>query len=69
MSETVKAVKDLTVGELKNIIQKAIKETFEDELEDYIALRNKEYLQSIRDAREDYKAGNIKKFEELFPDV
>ncbi len=69
MNESGKTIKDLTVKELKDLIQVTIKETLEDELEDYIALRSKEYIQSIREAREDYKSGNIKKFDEHFPDV
>ena len=69
MGETGKSVKDLTVKELKDLIYATVKETLEDEFEDYIALRSKEYVQSIREAREDYKSGNVKKFDELFPDV
>ncbi len=63
MGDTGKSVKDLTVKELKDIIYATVKETLEDEVEDYIALRSKEYVQSIREAREDYKSGNVKKFD------
>jgi hypothetical protein len=38
----------------------------QDIVEDILALSNEEYLSSIEEARNDYKAGRVKAFEELF---
>jgi len=58
-------VKDLTVRELKSLISDTIKESFEDLIEDIVALSSEEYLRSIEEARTDYKEGRIKYFEEI----
>ena len=59
-------VKDLTVGELQSIITDTIKGALEEVLEDIAALSSNEYLQSIEEARNDYKTGNVKRLEDLF---
>ena len=59
-------VKDLTVGELQSLISETIKGAMEDVIEDIAALSSDEYLHSIEEARNDYKAGNVKPLEELF---
>jgi hypothetical protein len=59
-------VKDLTVDELKIIISETVKDSLQDIVEDILALSNEEYLSSIEEARNDYKAGRVKAFEELF---
>ncbi len=51
-------ISDLTVDELKILISKTAQEAIEDYLEDLNALTSKEYLNSIREARENYKSGN-----------
>lgn len=51
-------ISDLTVDELKILISKTVQEAIEDYLEDLNALTSKEYLNSIREAREDYKSGS-----------
>ena len=58
-------VKDLTVEELKSLISETIKESFEDLIEDIVALSSDEYLRSIEEARRDYKEGKIKYLEEI----
>jgi len=58
--ETATKLRDLTVGEFKTLISDTIKENIEDLLEDLTALSSKEYLNSIREAREDYKHGRVK---------
>ena len=58
-------VKKLTVRELKSLISDTIKESFEDLIEDIVALSSEEYLRSIEEARTDYKEGRIKYFEEI----
>ena len=59
-------VKDLTVIELRNLISDTIRTSMEDVLEDMEALSSKEYLHSIKEAREDYKEGRVKQLEEVF---
>ena len=56
---------DLTIDELKNLISSIVHETMEDFLEDLKALSSKDYVNSIREAREDYKAGDVKDFNEV----
>jgi hypothetical protein len=59
-------ISDLTVEELKKIITATVHEAIEDYLEDLKALSSKEYIYSIKEAREDYKAGDYKDFDEVF---
>ena len=61
--ETATKLRDLTVGEFKTLISDTIKENIEDLLEDLTALSSKEYLNSIRESREDYKHGRLKSIE------
>lgn len=63
--ETVTKLKDLTVEEFKTLISDTIRDSMEDLLEDLTALSSKEYLSSIREAREDYKHGRVKSIEEI----
>jgi len=58
-------VKDLTVEELQSLISDTIKSTLEDLIEDMLALSSDEYLQSIVEARKDYKEGRIKYLEDI----
>ncbi len=50
----------LTIDKLKNLISSIVYETMGDFLEDLKALSSKDYVNSIREAREDYKAGDVK---------
>ena len=59
-------ISDLTIDELKDLISKTVQETMEDYLEDLKALSSKDYINSVKEAREDYKAGNYKNFDEAF---
>lgn len=59
-------ISDLTVDELKNLISSTVQETIEDYLEDIKALSSKDYIDSIKEAREDYKAGDYKNHDETF---
>jgi len=58
-------IKDLTVEELQSLISNTIKSTLEDLIEDMLALSSDEYLQSIVEARKDYKEGKIKYLEDI----
>lgn len=62
--ESVK-VKDLTIDEFKSLISATVKETMEDLVEDMLALSSAKYLESIKEARRDYKEGRVKPFEEI----
>ncbi len=62
---TTTKLRDLTVEEFKTLISDTIRESMEDLLEDLTALSSKEYLTSIREAREDYKHGRVKSLEEI----
>jgi hypothetical protein len=59
-------VTDLTVDELKEVIENAVKDSLEDAMEDLKALSSQDYLRSIQDARDDYKKGKVQKFEDVF---
>lgn len=59
-------IKDLTVLELQNLIFDTIQATMEELVEDILALSSEEYLHSIEEAREDYKEGRVKQFEDVF---
>ena len=59
-------ISDLTIDELKNLISNIVRETMEDFLEDLKALSSKDYVNSIKEAREDYKAGDFRGYTEVF---
>lgn len=61
-----KKVSDLTVEELKMIIDTSVKASIEDALEDLSALNSKEYLRSVERARQEYRDGRFHKIDEVF---
>ncbi len=56
---------ELTVAEFKLLISESIKDVIENLLEDIEASQSKSYLNSIREAREDYKAGRLTSLDNL----
>ena len=64
MLNTVKI--DLSRGELIKAIKAMRKKERDAFLEDLLASTSPEYLESIREARADYKAGKIKTHAEVF---
>ena len=56
----------MTVEELKTVISDTVTESMQDIVEDIVALSSEEYLSSIQEAREDYKEGKVKSFEDIF---
>ena len=64
MLNTVKI--DLNRGELIKAIKAMRKKERDAFLEDHLATTSPEYLESIREARADYKAGRIKTHAEVF---
>ena len=59
-------VKDLTVDELRSLVSDTVRGVMEDSIEDMVALSSERYLQSIEEARRDYKEGRVKSFEDVF---
>ena len=62
-------VQDLTIDELRIIISDTVKDTVGDMIEDIIALSNKEYIDSVKEARKDYKTGQTEKYNSFFRDI
>lgn len=58
-------VSDLTTEQLKTLIADAVRESLEEVIEDIIALSSPSYLQSIEQARNDYKEGRVKELDEV----
>lgn len=58
-------VNELTIGELKTIISDIVREAIEDILEDREALLSKNYINSIKEAREEYKSGQYKNLKDI----
>ncbi len=59
-------VKDLTVVEFQSLISDTMRATLNDLVEDVSALSSPTYLESIEEARNDYKKGRVKHLEDLF---
>ena len=64
MLDTLKI--DLKPAEIIRAIKKMKKKERDSFLEDLLAATSPEYLDSIRKARTDYKAGRVKTHEEVF---
>ncbi len=62
-------VSELTTGELKLLISETMKETLEEMLENVQAISSKSYVDSIKEARTDYKGGKVKKQRDLVPET
>lgn len=61
-----KRIKDLTVGEFQALVSLTVSKAFEDIAEDIVALSSPNYLESIEEARKDFKQGKTKSFEDVF---
>jgi len=60
-----KKINELTVAEFKLLISESVKDILENLFEDIEASQSKSYLNSIREAREDYKAGRVTSLDDL----
>jgi hypothetical protein len=58
-------VSDLTVEELERLVETTVRRTIEDYLEDLEAKGSAQYLDSIREAREEYLRGDVTKLSDL----
>jgi len=61
-----KKIADLTVNEFQLLIDQSMHKAFEEISEDILALSSPEYLESIKEARQDFKEGKTKTFDEVF---
>lgn len=52
------AVKDLSAEELEHLIEGVVRRTMEDDVEDREGPASRPYLDSIAEARENYRAGD-----------
>ena len=58
-------VRDLTTEQLRFLVSETVKETIEGFTEDILALSSRKYLNSIAEARKDYKEGRVKDMGEV----
>ncbi len=58
-------VADMTVEELRILINQSVQESIEDAMEDMFALASPAYLKSIENARRQYERGEITSLDEL----
>jgi hypothetical protein len=61
-----KKISDLTVNEFQNLVHQTVYKAFEDVAEDILALSSPDYLNSIEEARDNFKKGKTKTFDEVF---
>ncbi|MDP1995352.1 MAG: hypothetical protein Q8K40_08925 [Ignavibacteria bacterium] len=61
-----KHINELTIGELKTLISETVKETMEEVIENMEALSSQNFINSVKEARAEYTAGDTKNLEELF---
>ena len=58
-------ISELTTDELRDLIAETVTESIQDVLEDWQALNNPEYLQSVAEARADYQTGRVTPLEDI----
>jgi len=59
-------INELTISELKTLISETVKETMEEVIENMEALSSPTFINAVKEARGEYKAGKTTKLEELF---
>jgi DNA primase large subunit len=65
MRRMTQRVADLTTGELERLVENTVRRTIEDYVETLEALSSASYLESIREAREDYQSGTVTNLADL----
>ena len=58
-------VKDMSVDDLREMIEDTVRRTLENYVEDLQALSSASYLDSIQESREDYRHGRTVPIEDL----
>lgn len=59
-------IKDLSIDEFKHLVSDVVQVSFQENLEDLVALTSENYIHSIEQARNDYKKGKVKSFSDVF---
>lgn len=62
---TTAYVKDMSVDDLREMIEETVRRTLENYVEDLQALSSASYTDSIQEAREDYRHGRTIPIEDL----
>lgn len=62
-------VSDLTLPQLRLLVNQYVSEALEEIVEDTEALQSAAFVQSIREARAQYREGNTKSLEQVFGDA
>jgi DNA primase large subunit len=65
MRRMTQRVADLTTGELERLVENTVRRTIEDYVETLEALSSASYLESIREAREDYQSETVTNLTDL----
>lgn len=52
-------ISELTIEELKTLINESVKEAVEEALENIEAISSSSYLKSVKESREEYKKGDF----------
>jgi len=59
-------ISELTIEELKTLITENVKDAVEEALENFEAISSNSYLNSVKEAREEYKKGDFQKLGMFF---
>ena len=65
MRRMTQRVADLTTAELERLVENTVRRTIEEYVETLEALSSASYLESIREAREDYQSGTVTNLTDL----
>jgi len=58
-------VNDLTVSQLKDIISEVVRERIDDVIEDLKSLVDYDYIESVKEARKEYKEGKVTNIDDI----
>jgi hypothetical protein len=58
-------ISELTIEELKTLINESVKEAVEEALENFEAISSSGFLRSVKESREEYKKGDFQKLGDI----
>jgi len=58
-------VNDQTVSQLKDIISEVVRERIDDVIEDLKSLVDNDYIESVKEARKEYKEGKVTNIDDI----
>ena len=58
-------ISELTIEELKTLINESVKEAVEEALENFEAISSNSYLKSVKESREEYIKGDFQSLEDI----